>query len=145
MEAAVTYPLRQRVLRPHQQLSDVAYAGDDEPAAGHFAAFDHLGQVIGVGSVRPEPPPWSDGEGTGRDWRLRGMATAEGERGRGVGAAVLGAVMAYVVDHGGVLLWCNARLGAVEFYRRAGLTEWGERWDEPHIGPHIVMYRSLWP
>jgi GNAT superfamily N-acetyltransferase len=143
VEAAMTYPLRQRVLRPHQPLSEMPYPGDDDPDAGHFAAFDDHGRVIGVGSVRPDRAPWSAGDGTAQDWRLRGMATAEGQRGRGVGAAVLDAVMTYVIEHGGILLWCNARLTAVEFYRRAGLTTCGEAWDEPHIGPHIVMYRSV--
>jgi GNAT superfamily N-acetyltransferase len=71
------------------------------------------------------------------------MATAPDWRGRGAGSAVLAAVFAYVAASGGGLLWCNARLGAVDFYKRAGLTTTGEPWEEPVIGPHIAMFANI--
>ena len=67
------------------------------------------------------------------------MATAEDRRSRGLGGAVLAAAITHVRDHGGGWLWCNARLPAVAFYRRAGLVTRGDRWEEPLIGPHIAM------
>ena len=67
------------------------------------------------------------------------MATAEDRRRRGMGGAVLAAVIAHVRGHGGGLLWCNARLPAVPFYRRAGFEARGDSWEDPQIGPHIVM------
>ena len=137
----VTLPLRQRVLRPHETLDQLRLAGDDDPDTGHFAAIDGGGTVIGTASVRREAPPWAPEE-TGA-WRLRGMATAEGHRSRGVGARVLQAVIDHVSGHGGGLLWCNARLPAVAFYRRAGFETRGEPWDEPHIGPHVAMTRAV--
>jgi predicted GNAT family N-acyltransferase len=71
------------------------------------------------------------------------MATAEGRRSQGIGQAVLAAAIAHVCSSGGGLLWCNARVPAVTFYRRAGFTTRGEPWDEPDIGPHVVMYRVV--
>ena len=135
----VTFPLRQRVLRPHQTVEEMALPGDDAPDSGHFAAFETEDSqiVLGTASVRQEPPPWPTGGGP--SWRLRGMATAEGRRGEGIGAAVLAAVIQHVAANGGGLLWCNARLPAVEFYRRAGFVTRGDSFVEPIIGPHIVM------
>ena len=94
-----------------------------------------------VASVWREPPPWQPGD---RDsWRLRGMATAPEWRGKGAGSAVLTAVVAHVAEAGGGLLWCNARLGAVGFYERAGMVTRGDQWEEPFIGPHVAMYMMV--
>jgi GNAT superfamily N-acetyltransferase len=136
-----TLPLRQRVLRPHQRLDDVGLPGDDRPESGHYAAFDERGEIVGTGSVIREAPSWSPDVYPA--WRLRGMATADGLRRHGIGRAVLAACIAHVADHGGGLLWCNARLGAVDFYCHAGFVPHGEPWDEISIGPHVAMSRPV--
>ena len=105
-------------------------------STAHFAAFDH-GEIVATASVRFEAPPWSTGGLAA--WRLRGMATAEDRRNQGIGTVVLAAAFDHVGHHGGGLFWCNARLPAVAFYRRAGFTTHGEAWEEPVIGPHIAM------
>jgi predicted GNAT family N-acyltransferase len=48
-----------------------------------------------------------------------------------------------VTDHGGGLLWCNARVPAINLYRRGGFVEHGEMWEDPDIGPHVVMWRLV--
>jgi GNAT superfamily N-acetyltransferase len=134
--AALTFPLRQQVLRPHETVEQMALPGDDAGDSAHLAAYDGV-DIVGTASVRREAPPWpTDG---GPTWRLRGMATADGRRGQGIGGAVLAAVFDHVRAHGGGLLWCNARIPAVPFYRRAGFVTHGESWDEAFIGPHIAM------
>jgi GNAT superfamily N-acetyltransferase len=135
VDAAVTRPLRQRVLRPHETLAQLVLPGDDDPDSGHFAVVEG-DEVVATGSVRRQRPPWPV---DGPAWRLRGMATTEDHRGRGLGGAVLAAAVAHVGDHGGGWLWCNARLPAVAFYRRAGFAIRGESWEEPLIGPHVAM------
>ena len=135
VDAAVTRPLRQRVLRPHETLEQLVLQGDDDPESGHFAVLED-GEDVATGSVRRERPPWPV---DGPAWRLRGMATAEDRRSRGLGGAVLAAVIAHVRGHEGGWLWCNARLPAVPFYRRAGFVTRGDSWEDPLIGPHIAM------
>jgi len=139
VEASRTFALRQQVLRPHQRIADMALPGDDDPDTGHFAALVD-GEVVGTASVRREPPPWPAVETA---WRLRGMATAPAWRNRGVGAAVLAAVIDHVRSHGGGLLWCNARTPALPFYLRAGFVTRGDPWVEPEIGPHVAMERHV--
>jgi GNAT superfamily N-acetyltransferase len=136
----VGLPLRQRVLRPHETIEQLRANSDDEPATGNFAAFAD-GEVVCTASVRREAPPWD--AGVGPAWRLRGMATDERWRGRGIGAQVLDAVLGHVGSHGGGLLWCNARVPALSFYRRAGFRTRGDAWDDPLIGPHIAMERTV--
>jgi len=130
--------LRHSVLRPHQRADEVHWDSDDAPGSAHFCAEGPAGEVVSVGSVHPEDAPWPSGAAA--QWRLRGMATLPEFRGRGAGGAVLEAVVAHVARQGGGLLWCNARLPAVPFYRRAGFAERGEPWEEPAIGPHVVMW-----
>jgi GNAT superfamily N-acetyltransferase len=137
----VTYPLRQRVLRPGQPVRTVTLAGDDDPRTGSFAARNADGDVVATATVRPEPCPWRP-EDAGA-WRLRGMATAEGLRGHGVGAQVLRAAIAHVALEGGHLIWCNARTSARRFYEREGFRVEGEEWVDPEIGLHVAMWRPV--
>jgi GNAT superfamily N-acetyltransferase len=133
--AAETFPLRQRVLRPHETDDALSMCRDDcEPV--HFAAVED-GTVVGTAVLFAEAAPWLlVGEAS---WRLRGMATAEDKRRQGVGVAVLAVVLDYVKLHGGGLLWCSARTSARSFYERAGFVSRGDVWDEPTLGPHVVM------
>lgn len=71
------------------------------------------------------------------------MATADGWRGKGVGAQVLAAALEHVEAAGGGLVWCNARTPAARFYERAGFQVIGEPWDDPEIGPHVRMWRAV--
>ncbi|HTV11828.1 MAG TPA: GNAT family N-acetyltransferase [Acidimicrobiales bacterium] len=135
--------LRQAVLRPHQSLEEVRFSGDLAPDAAHFCARGLGGEIVSIASVWPEVPPWC--QGTCPAWRLRAMATVPTWRGKGVGSAVLAAAMSYVREKGGGLFWCNARLKAAGFYERAGMSRVGEPWEEPVIGPHVVMSTVLEP
>lgn len=133
--AADTADLRRQVLRGGRP---VPLPGDDAPAF-HVGAYDD-GVLVGTGNVRPEPAPW---EPDVPAWRLRGMATAPEARSRGVGAAVLEALLAHCREHGGGVLWCHARTPAQRFYERAGLVTTGAPWEDPEIGPHVRMWREV--
>jgi GNAT superfamily N-acetyltransferase len=136
-----TWPLRKRVLRPHQEGDAVVLGGDDDPRAAHLGARDRSGAIVGVATISPQDCPWApDRPGA---WRLRGMATADELRGRGVGALVLDAVVRHARAHGAVVIWCNARVGALDFYGRAGFIAAGERYVDPLLGPHVPMQLDL--
>lgn len=139
VEAAVVRPLRRAVLRPGSPDEELVYAGDDDPDAGHVAAY--IGdEVAGIASVTRQPY-----DGVATAWRLRGMATAPAARGTGLGALLLAACVDHVAEHGGTLLWCNARTPALGFYERFGFEAAGEEFDIPGIGPHYVMRRTVDP
>ena len=167
--APVTFDLRRRVLRPHQEIGEIALPGDDDPDTAFFAVRDATsGEILSTASVRHEAPPWDlrarrnpdhPGPGCGPEvprvarsaagsegadaWRLRAMATEERVRGQGLGRRVLEAVIDHVAATGGGLLWCSARIGAVSFYERAGFTTSGEPYQEPVIGTHVLMWRTV--
>jgi GNAT superfamily N-acetyltransferase len=140
VDPSVTAPLRRAVLRPHQTIEEMRASVDEGEGVVHAAAWRD-GEVVGAGSVRPEPPPWEPGA-TGA-WRIRGMATAADHRGEGVGARVLAALLGHAADAGASIVWCSARIPARAFYERAGFAATGEPWVDPDIGPHVHMWRPL--
>lgn len=60
-----------------------------------------------------------------------------------MGRVLLDATMDHVRRAGGDMIWCSARVAAIDFYRRAGFAEISEPFDVPPIGPHIRMARRL--
>jgi GNAT superfamily N-acetyltransferase len=73
------------------------------------------------------------------------MAVSPDRRSQGIGGLVLGRLVDHVAGHGGGLLWCNARLPAVSFYAHAGFAVHCDPWEEPRIGPHVLMWRVVEP
>ena len=63
--------------------------------------------------------------------------------GRGVGGAVLEEAVRLARLRGAALVWCNARVSALAFYRSRGFRVRGEQWVDPHTGPHVHMERPL--
>lgn len=117
------------------------FPGDELETTRHFGAFLSDGTQVGVASIYPAPLPEAP-EISGA-WQLRGMATLPEVRGQGAGRALLQACMEAARAEGGTLLWCNARTGALDFYRKYGLTVVGEEFDIPTVGPHFRMRISL--
>lgn len=139
--AALTAELRRAVLRPSWPVGARMH-GDDDPAAVHIAALDEDGGVVGACVLLPAHyPPRPDAPGT---WQLRGMATAAGRRGQGIGAAVLGEAERLARTSGVRLLWCQARDTAIAFYARHGFVPEGERFTHAETGiMHQLMHREL--
>ena len=140
VSAEAVYPLRHRVLRPHQPFAACVWAQDTDPDTAHFGAV-MAGQIVAVASIAICP---RDGDPPNA-WRLRGMATAPELQSRGIGATVLRACLDYVKSKSGALLWCNARTTALQFYRRHGFETVGDEFDIKGIGPHYVMVHTLTP
>lgn len=136
--AAATVALRAEVLRPGLPPEVVVKPDDDDPDTWFFAAVEPGGRPVATVNVRPAAPPW-DAEGRGY-WQLRGMATAADARGHGHARAVLAAALGHV-DRVGARVWCNARTGALGFYRRFGFEGVGEVWHDPVSGPHLCLLR----
>jgi len=133
-----THPLRRAVLRPGQPPEAAVYPGDDDPRTRHFGAFAG-DRLVGIASLYAES---RSGE-PARGWRLRGMATDPSARGQGAGRALLVACVEHVAAEGGGELWANARIGALDFYTRAGFEVISERFEIAGIGGHFVVRRMV--
>jgi uncharacterized OsmC-like protein/predicted GNAT family N-acyltransferase len=139
VEPAVTRPLRQQMLRPHQSLDELVSPGESAPGAVWFAAIRD-GEVVGTAGLIPEPAPDLD---VASPLRLRAMATSASQRGRGLGKLLLDAALAEARAKDADVVWCSARTSARDFYTVAGFVETSETYDEDHIGPHVRMALTL--
>lgn len=141
---AETRPLRAEILRPGQDPKTLTLYGDDVPGSFHAGAFEH-GALVSVATVYAEPMPAAPGPGLdpSNAFRLRGMATKAHLQGRGYGRAVLERCIEHVRESGAEILWCNARVGALGFYRRLGFETVGDEFEIEGIGPHYVMWKAV--
>lgn len=136
-------PLREAVLIQGTGR-DPVFAGDNEASTRHIGAF---AGTLCVGCLTAILKPW-EGEPA---WQVRGMAVAEGWRGRGVGASMLDYAEraliagASVTPRRALLLWCNARLPAVGFYERQGWQAMSPPFEIAFVGPHVRLLKRIEP
>jgi ribosomal protein S18 acetylase RimI-like enzyme len=106
-----------------------------EPPGAFAAGVFEAGRLISVGLIGPEGEPG--------EWRVRGMATDPDFRGRGAGTAVLSALLDRARAHGARAVWASVRTPARTLYERLGFQVASDEFEQPQIGPHMIMRRSL--
>ena len=125
--------LRHRVLRVGRPRDTAVFDGDRDPQTRHWVARVDT-EIVGVVTVMRRPFPGGDGP----EWQLRGMAVDPGWQGKGIGRELLQALEREVDEP----LWCNARIGARDFYERGGWTATGDIFEIAEVGPHVRMVRT---
>jgi GNAT superfamily N-acetyltransferase len=129
--------LRHRVLRDGLPRDAAIFPGDELLTSRHFAAFDGPTAVC-CATFHLEP--WQ-GEPA---WRLRGMATDDTFRSKGVGRALLNFAEEIVTSENPIrIFWCNARTPAARFYQSLDWKIVSDVFEIPTAGPHYVMVKRL--
>lgn len=105
----LTYTLRKNVLWPERPIADVMVEGDKE--ASHLGAF-FQGRHIGVISLFSHE----------QSLQFRKLAVAREYQGIGIGTALIRESAAFARAKGATMLWCDARIEAVVFYRKLGFS-----------------------
>lgn len=134
-----TYELRHEVLRPGQPPEACVYEGDEDERTFHIGVYLQ-DRLVCIGSFYQEQEK-SLSQHT--QYRLRGMATREPERGKGIGSKLIAFAESAMKDKDAEAWWCNARTTAVPYYEKLGLQKVGNEFYIPEIGPHYVMYKIL--
>jgi GNAT superfamily N-acetyltransferase len=140
ISAAETLPVRWPILRPGFPPETAIFEGDDAATTRHFGGFLDS-RLVGVASIYQAPCP--DRPHIMRAWQLRGMATLPEVRGIGIGKALVAACEKAIRDAGDSLLWCNARISAIDFYARHGWVISSDEFDIVTVGPHRRMLTEL--
>ena len=132
-------PLRNLVLRPNLPIETTYYDLDNDIETFHLASImDNT--IITIGTFYPE----NDIElQTKNGYRLRGMATHPDYRRKSAATKLMKKSFVLLKEKKCDVLWCNARLVAVEFYKSLGFKITGKIFDIPSIGPHYKMYKSV--
>jgi predicted GNAT family N-acyltransferase len=132
-------PLRNSVLREGKLLPDECRFPSDKIAGNFHLGFYEDGELACIASFHPQQYEGFKGIG----YQLRGMATAEKYRGRGLGSKLVNFSMVYLRGQKANYVWCNARKSAVKFYQNLGFEVISAEFEVPGIGPHYVMYAKL--
>lgn len=102
---------------------------DRDPLCEHVLAFDAQGEPIGTGRLTP-------------DRRIGRLAVLADWRGRGVGVALLAALVERARELGWRELSLHSQASAIGFYARHGFLPVGERFIQAGI-EHLSMSRQL--
>lgn len=131
--------IRHAVLRQGQPRSSCYYPEDSYKHTIHFAAIKQE-TIIGCASLYKESHPDFKLK---QSWRIRGMAVLETFQGKAIGSQLLQTCVNHAIAHKGDVVWCNARLNAVAFYKKEGFKIIGDEFNIPEIGPHFLMAKNL--
>lgn len=134
-----TYALRHQILRANQPIESCRYDGDEKEETFHLGAYID-GNLVSIASFYQEKSKLLQ---EGLQYRLRGMATLEEYRGKGVGSRLIYYAEALLKEREVDLWWCNARVSASRFYEKLGMRQYGEVFDIVPIGPHKLMVKKL--
>jgi GNAT superfamily N-acetyltransferase len=119
-------------------LDECRFPSDAVEGAFHLGYF--MGnQLLSIASFHPQPY----GEFMGTGYQLRGMATIESERGKGLGNQLLNFGIVYLRGLKANYIWCNARKKALPFYLNMGFEVISDEFEVPVIGPHYVLYVKI--
>lgn len=99
----------------------------------HLAAFDGQGKMVGILLLTPQNE---------QVVKMRQVAVAPNQQGRGVGAALVEASENMAKSLNFNKLTLNARETALPFYQRLGYQTLGDRFEEVGI-PHFKMEKHL--
>lgn len=128
-EHASVHAVRTAVFVDEQQVPAELERDALDPVSIHVLARDAGAAAVGTARLTP-------------DRRVGRMAVLPDWRGRGVGAALLEALVAYARTQGWPELVLHAQLHALPFYARAGFVPAGTAFAEAGIG-HRLMCRRL--
>ena len=138
IDVQLTYPIRKAILRKGMSLSH-KMAGDEHIDSIHLGVYDGgrlncVGSFIGVNSnlfLEKE------------QYQLRGMASAFEAQGKGYGKYLLSEAESILRKNNVKIIWCNARVTAVNFYKKMGYQVKGTEFNVPEVGKHFVMYKNI--
>lgn len=123
--------VREVVFIQEQQVSVEEEWDDMDPACDHVVARDDAHRPIGTGRLTPQH-------------KIGRMAVLREWRGKGVGEALLLALIDRARELGLREVSLNAQVGALGFYERFGFAAYGERFWEANI-EHQAMRMELDP
>ena len=132
-------PLRHSELRKGQDFSTTSYLEDYEADTFHMVCIVDE-KIVTCASYYPEKSIKIKSK---RAYRLRGMATESNFQRKGYASNLMAESFKELKKEDCDMVWCNARLVAVDFYRSVGFKITGDLFDIEGIGPHYYMYKEI--
>ncbi len=132
-----TVGIRKIVLRKNIELPSV-FQGDHDLDTFHLGLF-YNEQLVSVVSFMKNGHP----DFKGNQYQLRGMATLEEFQNKRFGNKLIEYADKILEKRNTDLVWCNARVKALNFYKKQGFKVHGKEFEIPLIGGHFVMFKPI--
>lgn len=139
VDVEIIRPLRSLVLRPGQPIESTDYDRDMETQTLHYANIVNQ-KICSIATFYPESMLKFESL---LAYRLRGMATHPNYRRQGLASSMMLQAMTDIQNLGCDLLWCKARLVAIDFYESLDFIKLGPIYEIEGIGLHYTMYKYL--
>jgi predicted GNAT family N-acyltransferase len=139
VDAKKVRPLRHSELRKGQDFSTTSYLKDYEADTFHMACIVDE-KIVTCATFYPEKSSKIKSDNT---YRLRGMATDYSFQRKGYATDLMNESFKELKNRDCNMVWCNARLVAVDFYKSSGFKITGEIFDIAEIGPHYYMFKEI--
>jgi predicted GNAT family N-acyltransferase len=139
VDAEIIRPLRHSELRKGQDFSTTSYLKDYEVDTFHMACVVD-DKTVTCATFYPERSTKIKSENA---YRLRGMATDSRFTRKGYASNLMAESFKKLKKRDCDMVWCNARLVAVDFYKSVGFKITGELFDIEGIGPHYCMSKEI--
>src|SRR5258708_35442502 len=122
-----TLVMRNDILREGKlTLDECRFTTDKIEGAFHLGYFEGK-RLLSIVSFHPQPY----GDYSGLGYQLRGMATLDEYRGKGIGNQLVNFAIVYLRGLNVNYLWCNARVKAVRFYLNIGFEVISDQFEIP--------------
>ena len=131
--------LRHSELRKGQDFSTTSYLKDYEENTFHMACIVD-DKIVTCATFYPEKSIKIKSDNA---YRLRGMATDSNFQRKGYARDLMNESFKELKKRDCDMVWCNARLVAVDFYKSVGFKITGYLFDIVGIGPHYSMYKEI--
>ena len=132
-----TYNIRKQELRKNMSLP-AQFTGDLDDKTLHLGLFDDDILLSIISFMKNDHKNLK-----GEQYQLRGMATLATYQKKGYGKKLVTRAEELLKEKKVSVIWCNARIIALDFYHKQGYKIIGEEFDIPQIGGHFVMYKRL--
>lgn len=139
VDAEKIRPLRHSELRKGQDYSTTSYMKDYEEGTFHMACIVD-DKIVTCATFYAQT---SMKIKSNNAYRLRGMATDSSFQRKGYARNLMVESFKELKKRDCDMVWCNARLVAVNFYKSVGFKIIGELFDIEAIGPHYYMYKEI--
>jgi len=139
VKAIQVRPLRSLVLRPGLPIETTYYKEDNHIDTIHLASIINK-EIISIGTFYPENNSILKSK---NGYRLRGMATYPGFRRNSAATKLMKESFTLLKLKKCDIIWCNARIIALDFYKSLGFKINGKEFNIKDIGPHFKMWKSL--
>ena len=125
----VIHAIRRTVFIEEQLIPEHLELDGLDDVCSHVLALSQSGEAVGAGRLQS-------------DSRIGRMAVLPAWRGRGVGTAILGALLQLAASNGRPRVYLHAQLDVAGFYRKAGFIETAAEFMEAGIA-HVPMEKYL--